>query len=133
MIVDKDILRVPYGNDFRLHLCYKNLVPSEEDGVSFADIGDMVVVLTRFPDMKTSVDYELTDEGDMIIILPSGMLVKSLYSLEITGTYEGHPWRWKALPLFRIVDANVLTLATTCRGWKHLARKYTTLMTPLKR
>lgn len=106
MIVDKDILRVPYGNDFKLHLCYKNLVPSEEDGVSFADIEDMVVVLTRFPDMKTSVDYELTDEGDMIIILPSGMLVKSLYSLEVTGQYNGHPWRWKALPIFRIVDAN---------------------------
>lgn len=106
MMDNKDILRVPYGNDFRLHICYKNVVPSEEDGISFADIEDMVVVLKRFPDNNTSVDYELTDEGDVMITLPSGMLAKSLYSLEMTGQYDGHPWRWKALPLFRIVDAN---------------------------
>lgn len=105
-MVDKDILRVPYGNDFRLHICYKNVVPSEEEGISFADIEDMVVVLKRFPDISTSVDYELTDEGDIMITLPSGMLAKSLYSLEMTGTYDGHPWRWQALPLFRIVNAN---------------------------
>ena len=101
-----NILRIPYGNDFRLHICYKNVVPSGEDVVSFADIDDIVVVLKRFPDISTSVEYELTDEGDIMITLPSGMLTKSLYSLEITGMYEGHPWRWKALSLFRIVDAN---------------------------
>lgn len=106
MIVDKDILRVPYGNDFRVHICYKNVVPSEEEGVSFGEITDLVVVLTRFPNYSTPVDYELTDEGDIIITLPGNMLVKSLYSLEMTGTYDGHPWRWKALPLFRIVDIN---------------------------
>ena len=106
MMNDKDILRVPYGNDFRLHICYKNVVPSEDDDASFADIQDLVVVLTRFPDNNTSVDYELTDDGDILITLPSDMLTKSLYSLEITGTYDGHPWRWQALPLFRIVDAN---------------------------
>ena len=101
-----NILRIPYGNDFRLHICYKNVVPSEDDDSSFADISDLLVVLRRFPDISISVDYELTDEGDALITLPSGMLAKSLYSLEITGMYDGHPWRWKALPLFRIVDAN---------------------------
>lgn len=106
MIRNDNILRIPYGNDFRLHICYKNVVPSEDDDSSFADISDLLVVLKRFPDTSTSVDYELTDEGDILITLPSGMLTKSLYSLEMTGTYEGYPWRWKALPLFRIVDAN---------------------------
>ena len=106
MIRNDDILRVPYGNDFRLHICYKNVVPSEDDGVSFADIQDLVVLLKRFPDFNTSADYEVTEEGDILITLPSGMLAKSLYSLEMTGTYDGHPWRWQALPLFRIVDAN---------------------------
>ena len=101
----KQILRIPYGNDFRLYLCYKSVAPSDEER-TFADIDDLVVVLKRFPNSSTSADYELTDEGDMIVKLPSGMLVKSLYSLELTGTYDGHPWRWKALPMFGIVDAN---------------------------
>ena len=104
--MNQDILRVPYGNDFRLHLCYKNVVPSEDDGVSFADITDLVVALKRFPDYQTTVDYELTEDGDLLITLPSGMLARSLYSIEVTGTYDGQPWRWKALPIFRIVDAN---------------------------
>lgn len=106
MIARQDILRIPYGNPFKIHLCYKNLVPSEEEGVTFADLTDLVAVLRRFPDFQTDVDYELTDEGDMIVTLPAGMLEKSLYSLEVTGQYDGHPWRWKALPIFRIVDAN---------------------------
>ena len=101
-----DILRIPYGNPFRIHLCCKNIVPSEDNEVTFADITDLVAVLKRFPDFHTDVDYELTDEGDMLITLPAGMLEKSLYSLELTGQYDGQPWRWKALPIFRIVDAN---------------------------
>ena len=106
MMMNNDILKIPYGNDFRLHICCKNVVPAEEEGVTFSDITDLVVVLKRFPDYQTSVDYDLTDEGDMILTLPSGMLTKSLYSLELTGSYGGHPWRWQALPIFRIVNAN---------------------------
>lgn len=101
-----EILRVPWGNDFRVHICYKNCVPAEEEGVSFADIEDLSVELVRFPDQRIPASYTLTDEGDIVVDVKKTVTVKTLYSVEASGTYQGHPWRWKSRPLFRLVDAN---------------------------
>ena len=101
-----EILRVPWGNDFKVHICYKNCVPSEMEGVSFADIEDLSVYLVRFPDQRIPADYELTAYGDIVVDVKETATVRTLYSVEASGTYQGHPWRWKSQPLFRLVDVN---------------------------
>lgn len=104
-MMEKEILRIPFGNDFRIHICYLNVVPGNDE-VTFSDIEDLSVSLIRLPGQSTPMDYEVTEEGDLIVDCPASKLVKTLYSIEVTGMYEGHPWRWKEKPVFRIVDAN---------------------------
>lgn len=105
MMINKEILQIPYGNDFKIHICYLNVVPGDDE-VTFADIEELSVSLIRLPDQSVPMDYELTEEGDLIVDCPASKLVKTLYSIEVTGIYDGHPWRWKEKPVTRIVDAN---------------------------
>ena len=97
-------LSVPKGNPFRLSLCPVRIAPSQDDA-SFWDIDDISVKFTRQNWDGQDADYELTEEGDIIIQVPATLKCVT-YGLEVTGTYQGYPWRWADCSVFRVVECN---------------------------
>ena len=99
-----DILRIPYGNPFRLCICRSNVAPGNPDDITFADIDDLQVTLTRIVG-DIPVAYEVMDTGDLMIIGESD-LPATAYGIMMTGTYNGHKWRWRARRVFSVVLYN---------------------------
>lgn len=99
------ILRVPYGNPFRIAICRSNVAPGNPDNITFADIDDLRVQITRIMRNKT-VQHEVMDNGDLLIDMPVSAQSRTTYGILMTGTYQGLPWRWKASKVFSIVDKN---------------------------
>ena len=99
-----EVIAVPKGNPFRLSLCPQRIAPAQRSA-SFADITDLSVRLTRQNWDGQDADYELTEEGDIIINVPSTLKCVT-YGLELSGTYNGDPWRWADCSVFRVTDCN---------------------------
>jgi hypothetical protein len=97
-------LRIPYGNPFRLCICRSNVAPGNPDDITFADIDDLQVTLTRIVG-DIPVAHEVMDNGDLMII-GEATLPATAYGIMMTGTYNGHPWRWRARRVFSIVLFN---------------------------
>ena len=97
-------LRIPYGNPFRLCICRSNVAPGNPDNITFADIDDLQVTLTRIVG-DIPVTHEVMDNGDLMII-GDATLPATAYGIMMTGTYNGHPWRWRARRVFSIVLYN---------------------------
>ena len=112
MNCNKEILTIPRGNDFRLHLCLADVAPSNQ-GVTFADVVGLQAYIVRFLDERTSVVYDITDSGDLLLNVHSDALAASLYGIELVGTYNGEPWRYKCAAAFRVTDSNC---ASTAQG-----------------
>lgn len=98
-------MEIPYGNPFRLFVCRSNVAPSNPDDVTFADIEGLNVCIVRMLGKRTEVGYEIVD-GDLLISISADEVIRTIYGLEMTGTYNGQPWRWKGDNVFRIVDSN---------------------------
>jgi len=99
------ILRVPYGNPFRIAICRNNVAPGNPDNVTFADIDNLRVEITRIMRNK-HVQHEVMENGDLLIDMPVSAQSRTTYGILMTGIYQGHPWRWKASKVFSIVDEN---------------------------
>ena len=99
------ILRAPYGNPFNKAICRSNVAPGNPDNITFADIDDLRVEITRIIRNK-HVQHEVMDDGDLLIHIPVSAQSRTTYGILMTGTYNGHPWRWKASKVFSIVDEN---------------------------
>lgn len=101
----KEILSIPRGNPFRLHICGLDIVPGDPDA-TFANVGDMNVYIVSFPNVRTEVEFEAISP-DIILTVPIEVQRRAIYGIEVTGIYNGHPWRWKTKEIvFRIVDSN---------------------------
>lgn len=111
MNCNKDILTIPRGNGFKLHICLSDVAPSNPNGVTFSDVEGMEAYIVRFLDERTSVAYDITDSGDLLLDVPSDALAASLYGIELTGAYNGQPWRFKCAAAFRITDSNCVSSA----------------------
>ena len=99
------MLRVPYGNPFKLAICRDNVAPGNPEDITFADIDDLHVELVRLLLNKT-VQHEVMENGDLLLDIPVSVQHKTTFGLLMTGTYQGHPWRWKASKVFALVDEN---------------------------
>jgi hypothetical protein len=99
-----DILRIPEGNGFRIGICRSNVAPANDTALTFQDIDNIQVSLTWIMG-KVPVSYQITQCGD-IIVIGKPFLQKETYGIEIIGTYNGQPLRWKERRVFRIVDDN---------------------------
>ena len=97
-------LKIPYGNPFRLCICRSNVAPGNPDNITFADIDDLQVTLTRIVG-DIPVAHEVMDNGDLMII-GEATLPATAYGIMMTGTYNGHPWRWRARRVLSIVLYN---------------------------
>lgn len=99
------ILRAPYGNPFRIAICRSNVAPGNPDNITFADIDNLRVEITRIIRNK-HVQHEVMENGDLLIDIPVSAQSRTTFGILMTGTYNGHPWRWKASKVFSIVDEN---------------------------
>ena len=99
-----EILSIPRGNDFRLHFCGLDIVPGMAD-IDFGDIEGLKAHVVSWPGRRDEV--EMTTNGTDIIITVAAEIQRcTVYRIELTGTYNGHPWRWKTGDVFRIVESN---------------------------
>lgn len=100
----KQLLKVPRGNPFKMHLCPQRIAPAQQDA-SFRDITDLSVRLTRHNWDGIDAEFDYTEDGDIIIQVPS-VLKCVTYGVELTGTYNGKSWRWADCSVFRVVECN---------------------------
>lgn len=101
---DFDILTIPRGNPFRIHLCRKDIAPNNPDDVDFAAIEGLTVYITTPMGARVSVTATVED-GDLMLDIPANLKLTT-YGIELVGTYNGHSWRWKCGKAFRISDTN---------------------------
>lgn len=101
----RQILKIPKGNDFKIRISPQRIAPRQGVGASFNDIADFRAMITRQNGKPIPIDYTRTEEGDVIVNIPS-TLKNVTYGLELTGTYNGDIWRWGDCSLFQIVDCN---------------------------
>lgn len=106
MKCDCNILTAPYGNPFRIHLCRADIVPNNPSSIDFDDLdaGSLRAYITTILGARISVNVEV-DDGDLLLTIQENM-GRATYGIEITGTYQSHPWRWKCGKAFRIADTN---------------------------
>ena len=100
------MLRIPYGNDFRIGICRSNVAPGSPDNITFADVENLTLHIISTLGVRTEMQYTIPENGDILFVVPVSVQRKTGYSIEMTGTYQGHPWRWKAKNVFCIVDSN---------------------------
>lgn len=100
------MLRIPYGNDFRIGICRSNVVPGSPDDVTFADVEDLHLRIVSTLGVRTEMQYTIPENGDILFAVPVAVQRKTGYSIEMNGIFNGHPWRWKAKNVFCIVDSN---------------------------
>lgn len=99
-----EILSIPRGNDFRLHICGLDVAPGAKDA-DFGDIEGLKAYVVSWLGRRDEVEMT-TDGTDIIITVAAEIQRCTVYGVELTGTYNGHPWRWKAGNVFRIVESN---------------------------
>lgn len=106
MKCDCNILSIPYGNPFRIHLCRADIVPNNPDSIDFTDLdaGSLRAYITTIMGARISVDV-VVENGDLLLTIPEDTR-RATYGIELTGTYQSHPWRWKCGKAFRISDTN---------------------------
>ena len=117
-----EILSIPKGNDFRAHVCCLDVVTGMMDkDIDLNEVENMRVYLVtwlgrRWEASPTPVDDESSDDSqgltwetdgkDIIITVPAEMQKCTVYAIEVTGTHQGRPFRWKTRGLFRIVETH---------------------------
>ena len=75
-------------------------VASEEEGSE-----DGEEPKSAFSEDSQGLTWE-TDGKDIIITVPAEMQKCTVYAIEVTGTHQGRPFRWKTKGLFRIVETH---------------------------
>lgn len=101
---DIDILTIPRGNPFLIHLCRKDVAPNNPDDVDFSSIDGLRCYITTPMGARIGIPHEV-ENGDLFLAIPADLRMTT-YGIELVGTYNGFPWRWKCGKAFRISDTN---------------------------
>lgn len=99
-----DILTIPRGNPFRIHLCRKDVAPNNPDDVDFTAIDGLRCYITTPMGARVEIPHEV-ENGDLFLAIPADLRLTT-YGIELVGEYNGFPWRWKCGKAFRISDTN---------------------------
>lgn len=143
-----EIISIPRGNDFRLHVCGLDVVTGMMDeDIDLTEVEDMRVYLVTWLGRRWEAEHlsptlpegegddlpgvaseeEGSEDGeepksalsedsqgltwetngkDIIITVPAELQKCTVYAIEVTGTHQGRPFRWKTRGLFRIVETH---------------------------
>ena len=99
-----DILTIPRGNPFLIHLCRKDVAPNNPDDVDFSAIDGLRCYITTPMGARVSVETKV-ENGDLLLSIPADLRLTA-YGIELVGSYNGFHWRWKCGKAFRISDTN---------------------------
>ena len=99
-----DILTIPRGNPFLIHLCRKDVAPNNPDDVDFTAIDGLRCYITTPMGARVSVETKV-ENGDLLLSIPADLRLTT-YGIELVGEYEDFPWRYKRRNAFRISDTN---------------------------
>jgi len=102
----RETLTVPRGNDFKVHLCRKDVAPGNSNGMDFRAIDNLEAFATKEPGMRLPLEHKISADGDIVISVNAEIHKLSTYGIEMTGTYHGHNWRWKCCEVFRLSDCS---------------------------
>ena len=97
-------IAAPFGNDFNLHICHSNVAPGGPEGATFNDIEGLTAYLVKSLGARVEMEYDITESGDLLVHVPADKQERTIYGLELVGTYNGHAWRWKASAFISIVE-----------------------------
>ena len=101
---DIDILTIPRGNPFLIHLCRKDVAPNNPDNVDFTAIDGLRCYITTPMGARVSAETKV-ENGDLLLSIPADLRLTT-YGIELVGEYNDFPWRWKCGKAFRISDTN---------------------------
>lgn len=96
-------IAAPYGNDFQIHVSHTYVAPMGPQDATFGDIDDLRAFFVQ-PSHKIEMECAVVGSGDLMVYVPASMVDLAIYGLELTGTYNGHAWRWKGSSFIHIVD-----------------------------
>ena len=99
-------LRIPFGNDFRLAICRDDVAPGNHTGVTFADVHDLRACIVSALGRRIQVQHQVAQDGDLMLTVLAEPLRCMSYAVVITGSFQGHKWRWSARKCFTIVPDN---------------------------
>ncbi len=98
-----EILRIPDGNAFKLRITGELLV---ENYRSAADMSVVSRLIVNFVRRGRLPQVASVDDQGRIVALNIGLLPRGTYGVELTGYYNGEPWRFFQQDVFAIVDEN---------------------------
>ena len=98
-----EILRIPDGNAFKLRITGELLV---ENYRSAADMSVVSRLIVNFVRRGRLPQVASVDDQGRIVALNLGLLPRGTYGVELTGYYNGEPWRFFQQDVFTIVDEN---------------------------
>ena len=98
-----EILRIPDGNAFKLRITGELLV---ENYRSAADMSVVSRLIVNFVRRGRLPQVASVDDQGRIVALNLGLLPRGTYGVELTGYYNGEPWRFFQQDVFAIVDEN---------------------------
>ena len=101
---DKDMLKIVRGNAFAIEL---KVEAKRLDGTTVEDF-DLATaeatLLVRHNDTSTEYEYLLASKNVVTVNFESLQL--GWYGMEMSGSYDGQPWRWRVDDVFQIVETN---------------------------
>ena len=100
-----DELRIVRGNAFAVRLTI-NAVHIDGTPVEDFNLGEAEPVL-KVMHVNESTEKEFVIVGNDAVISFDGNLSLGWYGLEMTGTFNGKPWRWCVPQVFQIVENNL--------------------------
>ena len=98
-----EILRIPDGNAFKLRITGEILVENYRETADMSIISHLTVNFVRRGRLPQTASV---DSQGRIVAFNNGSLARGEYGVELTGYYNGEPWRFFQQDVFEIVDAS---------------------------
>ena len=98
-----EIIRITDGNAFKLRITGEILLENYREAADMSVVSKLVVNFVRRGRLPQTASV---DEQGRIVALNDGSLALGVYGVELTGYYNGEPWRYFSQDVFEIVDEN---------------------------
>ena len=86
-----EIIRITDGNAFKLRITGEILLENYREAADMSVVSKLVVNFVRRGRLPQTASV---DEQGRIVALNDGSLALGVYGVELTGYYNGEPWRY---------------------------------------
>ena len=96
-------MRIPDGNAFKLRIAGQIKTGEYVETADFSVVRNMIVNFVR---RGREAQTSSVDGAGRIVVENDGSLARGVYGVELTGYYNGEPWRFYVKDVFQIVNEN---------------------------